>query len=37
MTTTNQQPFFSHRKRVIAERYAALGLRQTGATNIVTK
>jgi hypothetical protein len=37
MTTTNQQLFFSHRERVITERYAALDPRQTGATNIVTE
>ena len=35
--TTNQQTFFGHRKRVITERYAAVDLRQTSATNIVTE
>lgn len=36
-TTTNQRPFFRHCKRVITERYAAVDLRQTSATNIVTE
>ena len=35
--TTKQRPFFKHRKRMIAERYAAVDLRQASATNIVTE